>query len=1054
MDDWATSSPWAETTNDDDDFDDFQTSSSSAAPISNGDKGPTTSTGAPIASEGGVTNGFKVTKEPFANGWGFGDHDVSHDTDVPVPEGWKSVDAHVAESADDKIAIPSDESKLKPGKSDWEYRNEWAKTEESLAPSDTSNVWNKSDDPEPEPEPEPTPNAETKERETLEEKPSPPIPDEIEIVTKPTPPIAVAPKIKELKADEPKQEAELAPALLKEEQPPADLEPEKLNVKTIEKEPSRSTTPVSMGGDDFGDFEDEDDSIVVEVEPTPPPSRPASQIFDKRNINLDNFAIGNLTVLDSLYKTKPVQLPSSPESSDIISTTSQRKTWYRLIRKESARNSIQGEDVLRVRWTGSETQKKVHDVVKRWISEDRISGRTTLGRNASGMFDWNSTSPRSSSTMSPPNSSFPPPKPNFEPAKRLSMGLTSPTSPRSPRFGWGSAQSPRNASFGRASGENPSNSKTPAQVSNLASPQSLSSPNSISAFPQFPRQPPTPSRHMASSSVDLPRPKPTPSTARPTSMFVGPGSKNLFGELSLAATKSPPLTASSSKTHSVKSSMDLSIFDKQPSQAPESQADTSFDDDFGDFEGPGFGAPPPQPAPQTIPNPSTYNKPIATPSIQQNITPFTVPTTTNQSLIGGISSLPSVAKPQEPPSLRSSLDILAKAPQISQSIPSNLGEASVNGRPTPTLVQPSSDPWGSFDIFDGPKPAQPVSRQPPQSPAAVPPSRPSIQTSSHRRNGSATAFQQTRTPALPILSPPRLSQPNRTVSESAVIDDDFDDWGEMITTPSTEQKMDWPPSQTPKLSVSSEPPVRRRSFTLDMFGSPDENITSANPMDLLPTPKPASTKRVPSPISIKNSNLMPTIPATPSPGAASLFSSGVLVPNSATPTASNHSSSALGSPDSMKQSSPTPRNASFVSLNSLGSLSAKIEEPVVSNKRFSTPILPTQQLQLAQSLSKPTASSQTNISSPLAAEWNDLDFGSFEDATPQVEMKAATPAKGLGHRSTVSVGNIAAPQPSAARSKHVSKGSVTMSPIVGRKDEDAAFNEIIELLPDLGYMLR
>ncbi|KAK6352630.1 hypothetical protein TWF730_009448 [Orbilia blumenaviensis] len=1081
MDDWATSSPWAETTNDDDDFDDFQ---SSVPTTSNGQKGVTTTNGGEVALEGGDVNGFtpfKVNKESFSNGWGFDDHDTSHahHADIRGDDGWK-VEEGASGTDGNGIAVAHppdhDDDKLKPGKANWTYKNEWAKSEESLAPSDTSNVWNKPDDwgksetNPPEPEEQAIKERNDAEPINIEVQPVQGIPSPIVHSTEPTEEPTERPieeptndpmEVQTLRVDGITHEDKVGPdtQVTEKSPPPVLVEPEKLSLTVPETVPSRSTSPISMGSD-FGDFEDEDKSAFIEAE-APIPSAPVLPPFDIRNIDVDDFAIGNLGKLDALYSASSLKLPAS-DVSDIISTTSQRKAWYKLIRKESARNSIQGEDVLRVRWTGSETQKKVHDIVKRWISEDRIGGRTMLGRNASGagMFDWNSSSPRSS-MMSPTKSSFQPPKSRFEPAKRRSTGVASPSSPQSPSFGWSSAQSPRNPSFGWSSGSPSTSSKASTTSPKFASPPGVSSPVGNSAFPPIASlgQQITSSRHTASSSVDIPRPRPAPSTSRPTSMFIESGSKNLFGELSVAGMKAPPARAPiPSKTHSASPSMDLSFFDNPAPKPAETTADTSFDDDFGDFEGPEFQAAPsssraaPQPVPTAPPpyvevTPQTSQPKPPTLAAMKSMIP-SKPTAQPQ-----ISApTPSVDIVSQQP-VRSSLDIATKSNQ-SDLIVAQKPKASI---PPPIIVaqQAATDPWGSFDIFDAPPQAQAPAPQPapPRTPR-TPLGRPVLPPLSHKSTGKS----QAKAPALPILSPPIIT---KTGNESAIADDDFDDWGEMVSTPSTEQKaVEWPASQAPKLSVSSEPAptVRRRSWTLDMFGAPsEENITSANPQDILPTPKPQPTKRVPSPISIQKINNMPTIPGTPSPGANSLFSPNTLVPSRvSTPTIATHPPSVKDSPEVAQQQSSSARNGSISSLSSMNSLSVKKDETV--NKRYSTPILPTQQF-VQPAPPRPTASPQPNISSPLASEWGDMDFGAFEDATPKVAEKKPIPPKplgikGVGHRPTASMGNIGAQFPPTGQSKHVSRGSVTMSPIVGKKDEDSVFNEIIGLLPDLSYMLK
>ncbi|KAK6347073.1 hypothetical protein TWF696_007153 [Orbilia brochopaga] len=1036
MDDWATSSPWAETANDDN-FDTFQSPAPPPPVASNGPKH--------APGGGGVANGhpsFKAHKdEPFGNGWGFGDHDISHGTDAHV--GWKLTEPPVTPNGDGTVD-PIGLSRLKPAKHDWEYKNEWAKSEEDFSQPQVLSVWDKGDDwvkPE-------SPRPETADQQHPKESAVAPVIHDEEPIAPPVPAIPII----DIKADQPEASIDThtpePPGQLTVDSSVTNLDTRRPSLKTTDLEaPSPRATsprPASFVGDDFGDFEDEDDSadpIDFQDAPTFSPEREA---FAKREIDIDNIVVGSLSVLDGLYNTRPFELPAGSDGSEIISTTSQRKTWYKLIRKESARNSIQGEDVLRVRWSGSEVQQRVHDIVKRWISEDRISGRTMVGRNSGGSFDWNSSPPSSSGQsgpQSPTRSSFPPPKATFNPPTRSSTAATSPVTPKSPSFGWNSVQSPRSPGIGWAGNKGAASAK-PASNTGFTQGQTIGSPVGISAFSILSQNSPRPaSRHMASNSVDLPRTKATQASARPTSLLVEPSSRSLFGEL--AAMRSPPAVQSSkAPPPPLASSMDFSIFESKPvAKEPQTPVNTSFDDDFGDFEGSDFQSPStPQLPTHVSPKPGFQ---VASPQAQPKVVPPTFEPVAPFSASG---------KPIHPlhsePSIRSSFDAVIEAPDVAQAAApmSNLRAFS----PPQAMSQSTTDPWGSFDIFDAPKPSQPVTGLATAGPASSPPTQRLPQRPPGPPNGKSPGFAEPKRPALPILFA-RPSIPSRSASKPAEKSDDFDDWGEMVTTPSSDQKAEWAPSQTPKLSVSSEPEtqVRRRSWTLDMFGSPEDNITSANPVDLLDKPKPAtSSKKVPSPISINKMNNMPTIPGTPSPGAMGLFSPGVLVPQR---NSASNPSSVRGSLDASRQNPPTPRNASLTSLNSLSSMGAKPEETAASIKQITPPKLQTQP-------PKPAPSPQPSVSSPLSTEWNDADFGFFEEATPApkekvAEVKSAASTSTPSHRSTGSIGGVSA-QRAGGKFGHSAKGSVTMAPIVGKKDEDATFKEIIDLLPDMGYMLK
>ncbi|KAF3926664.1 hypothetical protein ABW21_db0201531 [Orbilia brochopaga] len=1032
MDDWATSSPWAETAHNDG-FDTFRSPAPPPPVASNGHK---------HAAGGGVANGhqpFKAHKdEPLGNGWGFRSHDISHGTDTHV--GWKPSELPVTPN-EDGIVDPPDLSRLKPAKHEWEYKNEWARSEEDFSHPQVLSVWTKDDDwHEPKlPIPEPTGPQHPEEPPAVsvfhDEEPVPP-------------PIPTVPII-DIKTDQPEAPIDTRPleppGQLTVDSSVTNLDTRRASLKTTDLEaPSPRATsprPASSVGDDFGDFEDEDDSVDPIEFNEALTAYQEQEVPTKHEIDVDNIVAGDLSTLDDLYQTRSFQLPAGSDASELISTTTQRKTWYKLIRKESARNSIQGEDVLRVRWSGSEIQQKVHNIVKRWISEDRISGRTGVGRNGGGLFDWNSSPPSSSgqsNARSPTASSFPPPQAGFNPPTRSSTGMTSPVTPQSPSFGWNSAQSPQSPGFGWTSSKAAAGTKSPGPNPGFTGSQNAGTPTSISAFSMLSQNPTRPaSRHMASSSVDLPRTKAAQASARPTSLLVEPGSRSLFGEL--AALRSPP-AVQPPKAPSTASSMNFSIFESKPvAKQPQTPVTTSFDDDFGDFEGSDFQSPPTPQFPTHVSQPGFQ---VASPQVQ----PKAVPPTFESIAPFSPSSKPTHLPHSEP--IRSSFDAVIEAPDVAPTTfaAANPKRSSISQ----AMSQSTTDPWGSFDIFDATKPSQPMPGSVAAGPASPLPSRRLPQQPPGVQNGKAPAFAESKRPALPVLFA-RPGIPARSASKPAEKSDDLDDWGEMISTPSSDQNAEWAPSQTPKLSVSSEPEtqVRRRSWTLDMFGSPEDNITSANPVDLLDKPKPAtSSKKVPSPISINKMNNMPTIPGTPSPGAMGLFSPGVLVPQR---SPASHSSSARGSLDASRQNPPTPRNPSLTSLNSLSSLGARVEESAMSSKQLPQPKLQTQP-------PKPAPSPQPTMSSPLSTEWNDADFGFFEEATPAPKEKATkgkidAGTSSLGHRSTMSMGALST-QRSGGKLGHAATGSVTMAPITGKKDEDVVFKEIIDLLPDMGYMLK
>lgn len=116
----------------------------------------------------------------------------------------------------------------------------------------------------------------------------------------------------------------------------------------------------------------------------------------------------NLKLVDELFGQsvsqpgKPPGLgPSADVSECILSDSfteiSERKTWYRVSRIGSSRrhNSGDDENYRLVTWPTSTVRLDTLKVVRRWMEEDSISGRVTLGGGVSktqkNMFGWDSS---------------------------------------------------------------------------------------------------------------------------------------------------------------------------------------------------------------------------------------------------------------------------------------------------------------------------------------------------------------------------------------------------------------------------------------------------------------------------------------------------------------------------------------------------------------------------------------------------------------------------------------------------------------------------------------
>ncbi|EUC46960.1 hypothetical protein COCMIDRAFT_91413 [Bipolaris oryzae ATCC 44560] len=99
------------------------------------------------------------------------------------------------------------------------------------------------------------------------------------------------------------------------------------------------------------------------------------------------------TLLDELFPSKKneAELDEAPE--DPIYSTSGRKAWYRLTRKQTMKefNSGNSDDsYVRVTWPGSQVRSEVHKTVARWAREDRMSG---TGPGARASFYWDTPAP-------------------------------------------------------------------------------------------------------------------------------------------------------------------------------------------------------------------------------------------------------------------------------------------------------------------------------------------------------------------------------------------------------------------------------------------------------------------------------------------------------------------------------------------------------------------------------------------------------------------------------------------------------------------------------------
>lgn len=167
--------------------------------------------------------------------------------------------------------------------------------------------------------------------------------------------------------------------------------------------------------DDFGDFEQEEVDPTAEAgaeEPEQSLGSLVSAVFpeskagpeqvtqaendiaykeDKTTHSTVSFQ-PDLSLVGQLFSppTPLENLPPVPDST--ISSTSARKAWYRITRKQTMREFNSGnddDDYVRVTWINSNIRLEISKIVARWSAEDRIAGRAVLGgKSAASMFFW------------------------------------------------------------------------------------------------------------------------------------------------------------------------------------------------------------------------------------------------------------------------------------------------------------------------------------------------------------------------------------------------------------------------------------------------------------------------------------------------------------------------------------------------------------------------------------------------------------------------------------------------------------------------------------------
>ncbi|EAA32461.1 hypothetical protein GE21DRAFT_7507 [Neurospora crassa] len=186
---------------------------------------------------------------------------------------------------------------------------------------------------------------------------------------------------------------------------------------------------VSEEASDFGDFEDaqvkeppssqtpEPPSTPSEVQkpssqhgssPTTSPTQSMSSQLGHMNELAAKFGALNFDIdlsnVDKMFETSTNMKPLFPYAdvsdhiiTDSFNSISERKAWYRISRFGSSRKHNAGDDenYRRVAWPTSTVCQETLQTVRRWMEEDSIAGRVSLGGGISktqkNMFGWDSS---------------------------------------------------------------------------------------------------------------------------------------------------------------------------------------------------------------------------------------------------------------------------------------------------------------------------------------------------------------------------------------------------------------------------------------------------------------------------------------------------------------------------------------------------------------------------------------------------------------------------------------------------------------------------------------
>jgi hypothetical protein len=196
----------------------------------------------------------------------------------------------------------------------------------------------------------------------------------------------------------------------------------------IDSNDGRSDTPVAARSeDDFGDFEEGISNVTsktgstkaVEIEqevkpqdtadnrrrsdipagteaptmnPSDQPLEPHSPVQFEPNLLQLSSLFGQTSDTEYVH-ADPQQAPEDDTVvADSFSSTSERKTWYRMSRFGTMRKHNAGDEdsYVRINWKDSTVRTETLKVVERWIDEDRLGGGVILGGGTrlGSMFGW------------------------------------------------------------------------------------------------------------------------------------------------------------------------------------------------------------------------------------------------------------------------------------------------------------------------------------------------------------------------------------------------------------------------------------------------------------------------------------------------------------------------------------------------------------------------------------------------------------------------------------------------------------------------------------------